>query len=61
VSATYSARLRDRMAKICASHGIPYGRWGAAEEREDQSEAVADQLANGEQLGFEWNRELLDS
>src|SRR6201999_1689217 len=28
VSETYTARLRDRMAKICAHHGIPYGRWG---------------------------------
>jgi DNA repair photolyase len=58
VSATYSARLRDRMSKICAKYGIPYGRWGAAEEREDQSEELAQQIANGEQLDFEWNRAL---
>jgi DNA repair photolyase len=61
VSATYSARLRDRMAKICARHGIPYGRWGAADEQEDESEAMVEQLANGEQLGFEWNRDAMPS
>src|SRR6185312_7903500 len=58
VSATYSARLRDRMARICARHGIPYGRWGSVEEREDQSDTMAEALASGEQLGFEWNRQV---
>jgi hypothetical protein len=43
------------MAEICARHRVPYGRWGAAEEREDQSEAIAERFAGGEQLGFEWN------
>jgi DNA repair photolyase len=56
VSAAYTAQLRQTMTEICARHGVPYGRWGAAEEREDQSEVFAERLADGEQLDFGWNR-----
>lgn len=60
VSETYASRLRERIAAICARYGVPYGRWGATEEREDQSEAIAERFANGEQLNFEWNNEPRD-
>jgi DNA repair photolyase len=61
VSASYATKLRERMAEICGRHGIPYGRWGAAEEREDQSEAIADRFANADQLDLEWNAEPLNA
>jgi DNA repair photolyase len=61
VSATYTSRLRERMSRICARHDIPYGRWGAADEREDQSESMTEQLMNGAQLDFEWNSDLTSS
>src|SRR4051812_10030734 len=33
VSATYTARLKERMAELCGRYGVPYGRWGAADAR----------------------------
>jgi len=53
VSATYTERLRTRMRAICESHGVPYGRWGAADAEEDHSEIVASRFAGGDQLAFE--------
>jgi DNA repair photolyase len=53
VSATYSERLKKRVAGLCEKHGLPYGRWGAADEREDESELVAARFAGPEQLAFE--------
>ena len=60
VSETYSFKIARADGAICARHGVPYGRWGATEEREDQSEAIAERFANGEQLNFEWNNEPRD-
>jgi DNA repair photolyase len=52
VSATYSERLRKRMASICEKYGVPYGRWGAA-DKEDEAELVATRFAGAEQLEME--------
>jgi DNA repair photolyase len=49
VSATYSARLRDRMSALCAAHGIAYGRHGAAEA---MTRGVEARFASDEQLVF---------
>lgn len=57
VSETYASRLRERMAGICARYGVPFGRWSAEEEQEDQSDAIAERFANGEQLGFQWSND----
>ncbi len=53
VSVTYSDRLRKRVSEICAAHGIPYGRWRAGDEEEDQSPLVEARFAGGDQLAFE--------
>lgn len=53
VSATYSSRLKARMAELCARYGVPYGRWGAAEAREDQSEAIEARFASEDQFLLE--------
>jgi DNA repair photolyase len=52
VSESYSEWLRARMREICERHGVPYGRWGAA-DREDEAEAVAARFAGEEQLAFD--------
>jgi DNA repair photolyase len=49
VSETYANRLRKRMAEICARYGVPYGRWGAAEQ-EDAADAIENRFAGEEQL-----------
>ena len=54
VSSTYSDHLRKRMSALCEKHGVPYGRWGAADEREDQSQLVEERFAGSDQLAFEW-------
>jgi DNA repair photolyase len=53
VSAGYSEALRIQMSEICAKYGIPYGRWGAADEREDESELVMARFAGEDQLGLD--------
>lgn len=54
VSATYSEKLRKRMAGICATHGIRFGRPSSAWKEEDVESAVVEaRFAGGEQLGFE--------
>jgi DNA repair photolyase len=50
VSATYSARLKKRVSEICAKYGLPYGRWGAADERSAEAELVAARFAGEDQL-----------
>ena len=52
VSAAYSDGLRVRMRAVCERHGVPYGRWGAA-DRVEEAEAVAARFAGEEQLGFD--------
>lgn len=52
VSATYSDRLRKRISQLCEQYGVPYGRYGAAEEREDQSQVIEERFAGEEQLSF---------
>jgi DNA repair photolyase len=53
VSATYSERLKRRMADLCGRYGVPYGRWGAADERAAEADLVAARFAGPEQLSFE--------
>jgi len=53
VSATYSERLKKRVREICERHGVPYGRFGAAEDREDESQLLEERFAGPEQLAFE--------
>jgi len=53
VSATYSERLKRRMAELCGKYAVPYGRWGAADERAAEAELVAARFAGSEQLSFE--------
>lgn len=53
VSATYSQRLKRRMSELCGKYGVPYGRWGAADERAAEAELVAARFAGPEQLSFE--------
>src|SRR6185437_9835629 len=40
VSDTYSQRLKRRMTELCGKFGVPYGRWGAADERAAEAELV---------------------
>lgn len=53
VSATYSERLKKRVAEICQAHGVQYGRWRAGDEGEDHSPLVEARFAGGDQLAFE--------
>jgi DNA repair photolyase len=53
VSAAYSQGLKARMAELCAKYGVPYGRWGAADERDAEAELVAARFAGVEQLELE--------
>jgi DNA repair photolyase len=53
VSASYTVRLREQMAELCGKYGVPYGRWGATEERNDEADAIEERFAGGEQMAFE--------
>jgi DNA repair photolyase len=53
VSETYSERLKKRMRELCDTHGVRYGRHGAAEAREDESQLVEERFAGSDQLAFE--------
>jgi DNA repair photolyase len=53
VSETYSERLRARMRALCDAHGVRYGRYGAADDREDASQLAEERFAGSDQLAFE--------
>ena len=55
VSDTYSQRLKRRMTELCGKYGVPYGRWGAADERAAEAELVAERFAGLEQLSLEFD------
>jgi DNA repair photolyase len=55
VSAAYSERLKQRMRSICERHGVPYGRYSAAngDGKGADAELIEERFAGSEQLAFE--------
>jgi DNA repair photolyase len=53
VSETYSEALKTQMRALCEKYGVPYGRHGATEAREDESQVIEERFAGSEQLAFE--------